>query len=75
MPFFDKKQSRFKMVALTQHHVPNVTWYSPVKQNRWNPQTVMLKMVQRFKTHMWYPQTNTINFYEGGKLVATYKPN
>ncbi len=56
--------SRIKMQILTKHDFENLTWYSPLKQNRWQNQRIIDGMIRRFKKQSIAAFTNVLQFYE-----------
>jgi hypothetical protein len=52
MPFWDKDKSKLKLVVLFPHGIPNQVWYSPLKQNNWDDEKIIHKMVQRLSGQM-----------------------
>ncbi len=71
----NKDISKIKMVALTKNGHPNVTWYSPYKQNKKDNQFIINGMMTRFQKHKEYNHTNVIQFYSQttGEKIQEYK--
>ncbi len=64
-------ESRIKMVALRKHGIKNITWWSPIKQNRKPAEVICRGMSERFKRWDKAKMTNTLMFYENEKLIAS----
>lgn len=73
MPFYQKEKSKIKMVALMPHNVQNITWYSPVDQNKKPSQTIVNGMLRRFQSKPEAKKVVVIQFYEEGKLFFELK--
>lgn len=73
MPFYDKAQSKLKMVALMPHNEANVTWYSPVWQNKKPNAEIMRGMLNRFSKQLAAKRSLVIQFYENDVLIHEIK--
>ncbi len=71
----NKDLSKLKMVALTERGYPNVTWYSPVKQNNKDDDFIISGMLRRFENHKNYKNTRVIQFYamKTNELISEFK--
>jgi hypothetical protein len=73
MAVFAPENSKIKMVILTQKKESNAVWWSPIKQNKRNNESIIKGMLKRFEKHALAKITNVIQFYENGILIATKK--
>ena len=73
MPVFTPEASKIKMVILTKSKQENAVWWSPINQNKRNSQRIIESMLRRFEKHALAKNTNVIQFYENGNLIAEKK--
>jgi len=73
MPFCQKGLSRLKMVALMPPNIDNITWYSPVDQNRKPSIFIINGMLRRFKEQQEANQVVVYQFYENGVKIYELK--
>lgn len=73
MPFFQEGKSKIKMVALMPPNVKNITWYSPIDQNKKPSNTIINGMLNRFKKQEAAKTVVVYQFYENGELYLELK--
>lgn len=77
MPVFEKHKSKVKMVVLTAHKEPNITWHSIISENDWRTEKIVAGMEKRFenaiKSGKIKATVQVIQFYENGKLFKQIK--
>lgn len=73
MPFYKKETSKIKMAALMPPNEKNITWYSPVDQNKKSSDFIMNGMLARFQKQDAAKRVVVIQFYENGDLLAEIK--
>ena len=77
MAFASKELSKIKMVALTANHQSNITWYSPVDQNKKPSTDIIEGMKRRFSDNVSKGKIQAtiqvVQFYEEGRLIDTYR--
>ena len=77
MAFADKELSKIKMVALTANNQPNITWHSPVDQNKKPSTDIIAGMKRRFSDNVSkgkvQAKVQVVQFYENGSLIDEYK--
>ena len=73
MPVFAPEASKIKMVILTKSKLENAVWWSPINQNKRNSQRIIESMLRRFEKNALEKNTNVIQFYENGNLIAEKK--
>lgn len=77
MPFADKSSSKIKMVMLTGPRERNITWYSPIDQNKKPSDEIIAGMLRRFSDNYEKGKipvkVQVVQFYENGNLIDEYK--
>lgn len=69
MGFFEKGQSKLKMVALMPPREQNIIWYSPVWQNHKINTEIIKGMLRRFSGNQAAKRVVKIQFYENNILI------
>jgi hypothetical protein len=73
MPFYQKEKSKIKMVALMPPKENNITWYSPIDQNKKPTDTIINGMLGRFKNKDEAKRVQVYQFYVDGALYHEIK--
>ncbi|MEN2415519.1 hypothetical protein [Flavobacterium mesophilum] len=73
MPFYQQEKSKIKMVALMPPNVKNITWYSPIDQNKKPSDTIINGMLRRFQKKAEAKTVVVYQFYENGTLYHQIK--
>ncbi len=61
------------MVALMPPNVKNITWYSPIVQNKKPADTIINGMLTRFQKKAEAQNVVVIQFYENGEKIHEIK--
>ncbi|SDZ91285.1 hypothetical protein SAMN05443667_101266 [Flavobacterium gillisiae] len=74
MPFYQTGTSKLKMVALMPPNEKNITWYSPIQENKKHSNTIMNGMLTRFVNGQEAAKRVVVyQFYENGALIHEIK--
>ena len=73
MPFYQQGTSKIKMVALMPPKEKNITWYSPIDQNKKPSNIILDGMLRRFNAQDAAKRVVVIQFYEDGQKIHEIK--
>lgn len=74
MPFYQNGQSKLKMVVLMPPNEKNITWYSPIWQNKKPSLEIITGMLDRFtKGQEAAKRAVVYQFYENNSLIHETK--
>jgi hypothetical protein len=73
MAFASKEKGRIKMVVLTANGFPNITWYSPDRENRKPDDMIITGMLRRYSNQDSAKNAQVIQFFANDNGVPGAK--